>query len=1031
MGGNIQKGKSQTSDNNKKGENQQQLLKVKEKDLKHSANLGSARWFYTRQYLSWEIYNNLSEEEKKHKVFWTLFPLEISNDIERAYINEFPYENNNKMIFFDRFQQKHVLLYNKDNSFNHYGLVKRAMPSEDFIIKDEKNFLNTRQNLLFLDNSAYSFQYNLINSLAMICYEHIFSFFNYDMCDDNLIKNFLSTTIICSQRLFNFINFEYQEYIKINFIKYKNSPFSLITLKSMLLFDFSKEPIYLNYFLNDIDEKDFDVIIMNMFLESSNFSKQIVDFSSTCCKKNVNYTTFYLCLLYILLSKKNEKINDAFIFNEINGETSNDNNDIKIIKKKNINKDSEICDKKMIKTYAYFPSNQMIKYSQNNYYLSQNFLITSQNKFNNVYSLLDENTKKNFLEIEIRISQNLYFSNTHPIFNMDEFDIGDYSLYHEKNIIFLANSVFKCIFIDKTKNKIILKFIREATWNPLLYLTRENKKLFGVVEDGFRYLTEEQRKQIFIAKVKSKEIKFLYGLTNLRELELYDESDPKADINILTSYFNQFKKLNCLTISGNSMNSKDCASLSNGLKFLKDLRILNLSFNSLTDNNISKLSFDTYNKIEVLNIKSNNATEQSLEIFKEELAKLKNLKEFNILDNKFGDQGFNHLLNAFISLNELRILNLSDCNISNIGIKKMSEIIQLNDNYLEKLEILNLSGNMLDDDCCTNLIYIIKKLNSLRKFSISENQISFKGMNKICNLLQKEINKYWIFDPNGGWFHLADIYYQEEKKFDMNFKQNEIPVVFQSLRTNYLKKNRKKFRDKIHFDFSNCKINNRHNKNQIFEFEKELINYPNLQIINFSFNYNISLPGYEALCQGFKKLPNLSKLMLSSNNISDKAFEYICSIFEKCKNFSYIDMSINNITNSGFSNFCLALTKNEIKLKEMDFYENKIGNDGFKTLCEESKNNTFIYLQNLNLSKNLLGNESMKDFSLFYPKFESLIKADFSYNNLSDEMVLNFNPLILNELVDMIRIVDISNNKLSEELKNYLKESGIAFNIIY
>jgi arsenate reductase-like glutaredoxin family protein len=142
-------------------------------------------------------------------------------------------------------------------------------------------------------------------------------------------------------------------------------------------------------------------------------------------------------------------------------------------------------------------------------------------------------------------------------------------------------------------------------------------------------------------------------------------------------------------------------------------------------------------------------------------------------------------------------------------------------------------------------------------------------------------------------------------------------------------------------------------------------------------------------------------------------------------------MSINNITNSGFSNFCLALTKNEIKLKEMDFYENKIGNDGFKTLCEESKNNTFIYLQNLNLSKNLLGNESMKDFSLFYPKFESLIKADFSYNNLSDEMVLNFNPLILNELVDMIRIVDISNNKLSEELKNYLKESGIAFNIIY
>jgi hypothetical protein len=209
------------------------------------------------------------------------------------------------------------------------------------------------------------------------------------------------------------------------------------------------------------------------------------------------------------------------------------------------------------------------------------------------------------------------------------------------------------------------------------------------------------------------------------------------------------------------------------------------------------------------------------------------------------------------------------------------------------------------------------------------------------------------------------------------------------------------------------------------------MNFPNIKTINFSFNFNISLPGYEALCQGFKKLPNLSRLILSSNNISDKAFEYIYNIFDKCKNFSYIDMSVNNITSSGFTNFCLSLTKNDIKIKEIDFYCNKINNDGFKTLCEEAKNNTFIYLQKLNLSKNLLGNESMKDFSVFYPKFESLVEADFSYNNLGDEIILYFNPLILNELVDMVQIIDISNNKLSNEIKNLFKESGIPFNIIY
>ena len=984
MGGNIQKEKPPSSQGNKKGE-QEKLVNVKEKDLKHSANLENYRWFYTSQFLSWELYNNLSEEDKEKNVFWTIFPLEISNEIERAYINNFPYEKNNKMIFFNNLQQKHIMVHNINNALTHIGLVKRDIPSNKFIIKNGNNFLLTKKNLGHLDNSVNSFKFNLLNNLGIICYEYIFSFFNYEMSDDNLIKNFLSTTIICSQRLFNFFNIDYQDYIKQNFIKFKNNPFSLSTLKSMLLFDFAKEPIYLTYFLNDINEKDFDVIIMNMFLESCNLAREIADFSSTCCKKNVQYTTFYLCLLYILITKRKQN-NQSNIF------INNNEEDIKIITKQ---KDS-INTKKLIKTYAYFPINYIKNFYVNNYYFSQGFIITSKNKFNNISSL-DKKIEKDFMEIEIRIPPKYYESNLHPIFNMDEFDIGKYSLYNEKNIIFSSNSVFKCIYIDKINNKIIFKFIRNATWNPLLYLTRENKKLFGIVEDGFRYLTEEQRKQIFIARIKNKEIKFIYGLSNLRELELYDDSEPKADISVFTSYFNQFKKLKCLTIIGNNMSNKECASLSNGLKFLKELKILNLSFNSLTDNNISKLTFNIYNKIEALNLKSNSITEQSLEVFKDELSKLKNLKEFNILDNQFGDQGFYHLLQSFVWLTELRVLIIANCNISNNGINKFYDMMKLNQNFLKKLEIINLTSNVMSDKCLPTFINIIKNLPNLRRFSITQAQITNKGMKLIYNNL-KEINKNWIFDQNGGWFTLVEDEAIEEKKFNQLAEFNEMPVVFNEIRINYLKKNRKKLQNKIHFEFSNCDIRN---KNIIFEFEKELINFSNIRIFNFSYNYNISLPGYEALSQGFKKLPNLSKLILSSNNISDKAFEYIYSIFDKCKNISSIDMSNNNITNSGFANFCLSLTKNEIKINEIDFYNNKIGN------------------------------ESMKDFTMNYSKFENLIELDLSYNNLGDEIVLYFNPQILNELVDIIRIIDISNNKLSNEVKNFFKESGIPFNILY
>ena len=71
------------------------------------ANLGSARWFYNTQYINWDLYKNLSEEEKRKKIFWIIFPLEISNEIERAYINKFPYEKSDKMIFLIYLQQEH------------------------------------------------------------------------------------------------------------------------------------------------------------------------------------------------------------------------------------------------------------------------------------------------------------------------------------------------------------------------------------------------------------------------------------------------------------------------------------------------------------------------------------------------------------------------------------------------------------------------------------------------------------------------------------------------------------------------------------------------------------------------------------------------------------------------------------------------------------------------------------------------------------------------------------------------------------
>ena len=353
MGGNIQKNK-QNSQENKKGENQQ-LIEVNEKDLKEVANLGSARWFYNTQYISWDLYKKLSQEEKKKKIFWIIFPLEISNEIERAYINKFPYGKSDKMIFFNYLQKEHVLLINKNDSLSHIGIVKREIPDNKLIIKNENHFNPKNNYLSLLDNSINPYEYHLLNNLAMICYENIFSFFSCEMNEDKLINSFLSTTILCTQKLYYFLNNEYQEYLKLNFLKFKTIPFSLITLKSILLFDFKNEQIYLDYYLNKLEEKDFEKTIMNMSLEASSFGKQILEFPANCCKKNVQYTTFYLCLLYILMTQKDKKKNS----NDNSVEEKKGKN--KEIKKEK--KNSEVNNNnKEVYTYIYL-SNEYIKNS--------------------------------------------------------------------------------------------------------------------------------------------------------------------------------------------------------------------------------------------------------------------------------------------------------------------------------------------------------------------------------------------------------------------------------------------------------------------------------------------------------------------------------------------------------------------------------------------------------------------------------------------------------------------------------------------
>ena len=1025
MGGTNQKGK-QNPQNDSKGP-KDQFLSVTDNDLKQTANLGKNRWFYCTIYKNWGYYNPLSEKDK-NKIYWHIFPLEKSNEIERSYINKFPYEHQNKLIIFDFLQQNHMYIANENNSMVYLGIVKRDNPSNVKYIKNNARF-DTNNLLYYFDNELNYYQYNLLNNLSLLNYYTIFNYFPANPTD-RIIYKFLSTNILCNKKLYLFLNNEYQDYIKTNFLKFKTTPFSLEIIKNMLLFDFRKENFFIDSYINRLNEKNIDQIMINMFLESSEFNRQIIEFPLKCSGKNINYTTYYLCLLFILMNLHKDK--DEWEKNAQGG-----------------------------KTYIYIPKNSnkfKKQFFENNYYFSNYLLITSKNKFNNI-AVSDRSINEKYHEVEIRIPKKYSEINYHPIFNNNEYDISEFSLYNEQNIIFPSNSVFKCLNVDKDNDKIIMEFVYDAFWNPILYLSKDNKKRYNIMEDGFKYLTDEQRSQVFFVRVKNKEAKFIGGLSNLRELEIYDDNEPKTDIKTMITYFNGFKKLQCLTIVGNNMMNKDCVKLTEGLRHLKSLKILNLSFNSLTDTNISKISFEKGNKIEVLNLKSNNITDIGMDMFKDELLKLTNLKELNLFDNQFGDEGFKTLLSILKTMKYLRILTIPNCGIGSLGIKYFADCFKDNkdsnysktiksespdpttnsiikDNYeiinndsnagfLKNLECLNLITNPFGDESEENIIKILTNLISIKRYNLGQTQMTPYIKHKIFCLLHKK-NKNWYFDEEGGWYKISTTNLKEDYEFYKIVKQNEIPLVFHKINLKWFQKNVKRYYSKLYFDFSKCNFDD----NDISKINSVFTLFPNIKGINLSYCLKITDKSYLGLSAGLNNLTNLFELDLSSNDISDEGLKNLFKFMDKNCKVIILNLSWNNITNDGFSFLCKTISNNKLKIKDLNVCGNKISHEGFKAFSEEVKIGSFNFLYKINFSNNLLGDESLLLFLSIYNSFANLAEIDFSNNNITDSSVICFSAIIT-ELIDSIEIINISNNKLSDALKCFFGEIGTPLNIIY
>ena len=983
------------------------ILNLNANELKILPELNNYRWFYL---ITKSKQINTENIQNKNLIF-NIFPYETSYNIEKSFVNKFPYEENGIIIIFNYLQNNHKLFETKNNKISEIGIVIKENPNNlnnifRRIIPFDKIILTK------IENISNPFQNFLIENLNILPINKLFNL----KFEEKILKSFFLKILICSNKFYKILMNNYINYINNVIKENKIEKITLEILINLLKSDFNlnNKNCFLKDFIEKITENNFFDILIKMFLEESYLQKEIITIQNEIKQNNLNLITYYLLLLFSLdeIKKNNKKNKIKKAFSYFNKETYN---------------------------------NKLLKdiFQENNFYFSSNMILASKNKFNyfmNKKHELNNNNNKNnekYVLIEIHIPEFEYNPQKKILFNMNVYDLSNYS--NEKIILFPCNSVFKCKFFSN--EKIILEFVSDCLSDSIIYMNKENRIKFGIFDDIKINLNENEKKIVLIERLRRNQIKLTNNFSNVREIECFDEHLNSKDLEILSNNFKNIKNLEILSLFGNSFSKDSIKIFSKNLKNLNNLLILNLSYCDINDESIKNLKFSENNfNLERLILKGNSIADEGLINLCYEFIYLKNLIEISFYDNPISNSGMKKLSDSFEILLNIEIINLWNCNINNEGIEYFFNKIIEKKNYLFYLKKLILRGNSFDYKILNIFFCALKLLKNINLININQTKLEPEHLKFTHDFLLK-LNKNWKFNNCGGNFELKETFEIEEDKNDIQIKKNnnikkekfkankqKIQNI-KTLKLNYLNVMWLQIKNDelIHLEtliLSDCNINN----NDLNSLSKIFCQMPLIINLNLSSN-NFNSKGLETFSNNLHFLMNLYELNLSNNNINDDGMNVINNNIEKLTNIQNLIFSWNKISHLSFNEF-LNKMKEHKQLQFFDFYGNLIKDNGFIFLCEEIKNNGFQILKKFNLGNNFIGNDSMKKFAEIFKKCNNLTEINLSDNCITQEGLICFQE-IFNNFINQILELDLRNNDISEEFKNNLKFLGTPKNYLF
>ena len=512
--------------------------------------------------------------------------------------------------------------------------------------------------------------------------------------------------------------------------------------------------------------------------------------------------------------------------------------------------------------------------------------------------------------------------------NLFDYDLFDEDIQKITNLIILTDK-FNSLNIrlshnlssSNTLSKLLRKISLKKQFKSLgFYIKNLNDELLNVFLEFIGKMQET---------VNSLKLKIKYN-------------DEKKEESICGKILENLIKCNCL----DSLHfDKFHFSSENNIKLLENVVSENKSLKNLIFNNCTfykrYFSIDISNimnvkitecelfninnfSIDVLNISNNNISQDGIKKIVELLSEEKcSLAKLNISNNNIGDEGCTILSQGISKNNSLIALNLSSNNILNKGIIELAKSLK------------SETGNKT-----------IKKLN------LSKNKIENTGLIEFCTLLKQE-NKHRFTKIDFNENNITDTAILDFGEFIQNHSsllklnvsnistEENITTFFTSCKNLYQLK-------KIIFNNLNLTKNNSESFNNILLFNK------NIQIINLINNKNFGSDGIIGISPGIEHNSKLLSINLSHCNIGDEG--------------------VINLSNALFKN---------LDIREIFLLDNKIGEKGIKSIVDKLMGKTSLKI--LDLSFNKINSKGGLYIGMGVGDTQGVQKLFLGYNKIEDE----------------------------------------------